>query len=349
MTFGLTIEGWFQMLQHRLVVIRKPLIQKGFTLIELLVVISIIAVLISLLLPAVQSAREAGRRLQCMNNLKQIGLAMHQYHDLNGCFPASYLTKTGGDTYQGVPNAITGDAGPGWAWLSRLLPGVEQSPLFDSINHSLPCWLPDQRTAVETTISIFLCPSSDTTLGRVSIAGSNGTELTINRFARAHYVANAGQFNVWDVPIADLTNLANGPLFRNSRTTIANVTDGLSQTVFVGEHSASLSPKVWAGVVPGAQVRVTDRFLGRSGSPFDYAAAFVNVHTGPSANEHPPVIHSPNAPVGHTDQMFAEHPGGLNLLMGDGSVRFISERINPWVWVALNTNHGSEVLSADSY
>ena len=139
------------MLQHRLVVIRKPLIQKGFTLIELLVVISIIAVLISLLLPAVQSAREAGRRLQCMNNLKQIGLAMHQYHDLNGCFPASYLTKTGGDTYQGVPNAITGDAGPGWAWLSRLLPGVEQSPLFDSINHSLPCWLPDQRTAVETT------------------------------------------------------------------------------------------------------------------------------------------------------------------------------------------------------
>ena len=102
-------------------------------------------------------------------------------------------------------------------------------------------------------------------------------------------------------------------------------------------------------MVPGAVVTVTSRWLARSNSPNDFAAAFVNVHTGPSANEHPPVVHIPNAPVGHTDQMYSEHPGGVNVLMGDGSVRFIGERINAWTWVALNTSHSAEVLSSESY
>lgn len=321
----------------------------GFTLIELLVVISVIAILIMLLLPAAQAAREAARRAQCVNNLRQVGLGMHQYHDTYGTFPAAYLTRPGGDMVHGTPDSQTGDAGPGWAWLSRLLPHLEQANLFQAMNHQLPCWTPAQVTAVETVIQVFLCPSDPTGLRHAQITDVNNNSLAAGRPAIASYVANAGQYNLWDIPAADLSSLANGPLFRNSRTKISSVTDGLSQTIFVGEHSGSLSPKVWAGVTPGAIVRVAERFRSRSASSWEYAAAYVNVHTGPSPNEHPPVIHVPNAPVGHTDQMFSDHPAGLNVLMGDGSVRFVTERINPWAWVSLNTMNVGEVQSAEGY
>lgn len=324
-------------------------VYKAFTLIELLVVIAIIGLLVSLLLPAVQSAREAARRAQCTNNLRQIGLAMHQYHDAFGCYPAAYLTRPGGDLVNGRPDPITGDSGPGWAWLSRLLPQMEQSSLFSSMNQNLPCWMPEQRTSVETLVSSFLCPSSDAGTGRVQVVDAKGQSLSTSQFTSTHYVANAGQFNVWNNPSADLATAANGPLYRNSRTTVSAVTDGLSQTVFAGEHASSLSPKLWAGVLPGAQLSVTSRWQARSASPTDFAAAFVNVHTGPSVNEHPPVVHIPNAPVGHTDQMYSEHPGGVNVLMGDGSVRFIGERINAWTWVSLNTSHSGEAVSAQGY
>ena len=337
------------MSQNRLQNACKPLYRKAFTLIELLVVISIIAVLIALLLPAVQSAREAARRAKCVNNLRQIGLGLHQYHDISGCFPASYMTKPGGDLTHGRPDPLTGDTGPGWAWLSRLLPQLEQSNVFNAMNQLQPVWFASQQSAVETTISTFLCPSSETGLNRVRIMDSVDNDLTASRFGASHYVANAGQFNLWDVPTADLSSLANGPLYRNSRISMAQVTDGLSQSIFVGEHAPELSEKVWAGVVPGSQICVSDRYRPRSSSPCDHAAAFVNVHTGPSSNEQPPVIHAPNSPAGHTDQMFSRHPGGLNVLLGDGSVRFVAERINPWVWLALNTSRGGEVVSADSY
>lgn len=337
------------MTQNQRNIRRKHILQKGFTLIELLVVVAIVGLLVSLLLPAVQSAREAARRAQCMNNMRQIGLAMHQYHDAHGCFPAAYLTKPGGDLVHGNPDPSTGDSGPGWAWLSRLLPHLEQSPLFSSMNQNLPCWMPDQRTSVETIVSSYLCPSSDAGTGRVQVVFAIGGKISTTQIGSTHYVANAGQFNVWNNPAADLSTVANGPLYRNSRTTMAHVTDGLSQTIFAGEHASSLSPKVWVGVLPGARVSVTGRWLTRSESPTDFAAAYVNVHTGPSANEHPPVIHLPNAPVGHTDQMFSEHPGGVNVLMGDGSVRFIGERVHAWTWVALNTSHTGETLSAQGY
>src|SRR2546423_1852227 len=101
---------------------------RGFTLIELLVVIAIIGVLIGLLLPAVQAAREAARRAHCINNLKQIGIALHNYHDALGVFPPAYGTlDRGGNAIQGQPDPITGDTGPGWAWGMQILPYIEQS------------------------------------------------------------------------------------------------------------------------------------------------------------------------------------------------------------------------------
>src|SRR5262245_5154362 len=129
----------------------------AFTLIELLVVIAIIAVLIGLLLPAVQAAREAARRAQCVNNLKQIGLALHNYESSHGSFPAGYQSWPG----VGFRDAQTGDWGPGWGWLTALLPQVEQGTLYNSLNLILPCWGPANTTLVKTSLQVYLCPSAN--------------------------------------------------------------------------------------------------------------------------------------------------------------------------------------------
>ena len=116
----------------------------AFTLIELLVVISVVGILMGLLLPAVQMAREAGRRAQCLNNLKQIGVAIHNYESSNGCFPPGYLSSPG----VGFRDKETGDWGPGWGWLTSLLPSIEQNNLYDTININMLCWDLTNTTAV---------------------------------------------------------------------------------------------------------------------------------------------------------------------------------------------------------
>ena len=126
----------------------------GFTLIELLVVIAIIAVLVGLLLPAVQSAREAARRAQCSNNLKQIGLAMHSYHSALDVFPPGYLSGTA----DGTPSGL--ETGPGWAWGSMILPQLEQQPLYQAVNFSLQVTAVDSQTVRSARLSLFWCPSS---------------------------------------------------------------------------------------------------------------------------------------------------------------------------------------------
>ena len=126
--------------------------RRGFTLIELLVVIAIIAVLIALLLPAVQAAREAARRSQCINNLKQMGLALHNYHDAMSVFPPGYIAASpyiDGET----------DVAPGWSWASMILPQLDQSPLFSSINFWLPVAAPANTTGAQTSLNVFICPS----------------------------------------------------------------------------------------------------------------------------------------------------------------------------------------------
>jgi prepilin-type N-terminal cleavage/methylation domain-containing protein/prepilin-type processing-associated H-X9-DG protein len=343
--------------------------RRGFTLIELLVVIAIIGVLIGLLLPAVQKVRETAARTRCLNNLKQIGLALHNYESANGRFPPAF-TKTSGlqsGTAYGIsyPDDVW-SARNGWAWGTLILPQVEQAPLYASLRLDLPCWAPENASLIKTKLPIFLCPSatggSDGFLvEKDSGDGVHGTPLAPNVFiAHSHYVTNAGVNQPWGrstpycvdytvpEPTGALFDVINGPFYRDSRTRVADVTDGLSQTVFIGEHSSVLSHKTWVGVVPGA---ATCPRLDLRPWPSDCNASscLVGAHSGPDVHDHPQVIiHAPNNPFGHTDEMWSEHtPAGCNVLFGDGSVRFVSAFINPYTWVALSTMNQGDVPQGD--
>ena len=168
----------------------------GFTLIELLVVIAIIAVLIGLLLPAVQAAREAARRVQCTNNLKQIGLAIHNYESSNGCIPPGYLSAPG----VGFKDPDTGDWGTGWGWLAVLLPGVEQASLYNSLNLFQVCWDGTNTTSVRFTPAVYLCPSANNPDLTVGIVDPNQNLGQGADFGRANYVHNVGMNDVWSAP-----------------------------------------------------------------------------------------------------------------------------------------------------
>jgi prepilin-type N-terminal cleavage/methylation domain-containing protein/prepilin-type processing-associated H-X9-DG protein len=342
---------------------------RGFTLIELLVVMAIIGVLVGILLPAVQAAREAARRAQCVNNLKQMGLALANYESALGVFPPSYVgdpravgTAYGVSYPDGNVNTV-----PGFAWGALILPYMEQSPLYASFNTDLPCWAPDNTTSARTKLAVHICPSSAGpgdgfalhryTNGDATSPNDGGPFSPEIRFAHSHYVANAGVNQPWGrspqfsfdferpepVPGAP-ADVINGPFYRNSRTRVADVTDGLSNTAFLGERTSRLADATWVGVVPFASV------WPKPGWPSDPNSGgdLVGCHSGPDVHDHPQVIiHAPNNPFGHTDEMDSDHGRGGNVLLGDGSVRFIKETIYPWAWVALSTRNQGEVLGGD--
>jgi prepilin-type N-terminal cleavage/methylation domain-containing protein/prepilin-type processing-associated H-X9-DG protein len=345
----------------------------GFTLIELLVVIAIIAILIGLLLPAVQRVREAASRLKCQNNLKQIGLALHNYEGVYGKYPPSCIITDpyANGTAYGIVYGDDQRVGPsGFGWGALILPYLEQENLFRQFNMSDACWSPANAAAAKTKVAAFLCPSAtggsegfnvqtkgaDSRHG-VDLFRSDGSKIV---FAHSHYSANAGVNQPWgrttkycyefDVPEpvpGAPACIIDGPFYPNSKTTVAGVTDGLSNTVFIGENSSILCHKTWVGVVPTA---VTPPRLDLRPWPSENNAAtnLVGCHSGPDTHDHPQVIiHAPNDPFGHTDQMWGEHGTGCNVLFGDGSVRFITTFIKPNTWVALSTRNGGEVVSGD--
>ena len=354
-------------------VIRRP--RNGFTLIELLVVIAIIAILIALLLPAVQQARESARRTACRNNLKQIGLALHNYHEAHGMFPAgyySYFTSDGTGPTSAHIDRSTWDAAPGWGWAAMLLPHLEQGNLSKALDDRLPIWAPQHAAAIQTKLPVFLCPTASGSHDAFVVRDQSGSPLSIAgrqvRLARSHYVASHGQESCWGecgaartgiiftniytsttrtiVINGDVSRVADGPFYRNSDTRIRDVTDGTSNTIFLGEHSSRLSEKTWVGVIPGAFTHPA--FTSPENGP-DAAATLTLVHAGPSGGELDitgfPIIHPVNFPTFHVGQMYSEHAGGGHICMGDGSVRFLSEHINLLLFAGLSSMNEGEVVT----
>ena len=324
---------------HERRVLRQENACKAFTLVELLVVIAIIGMLVGLLLPAVQSTRESARRMQSINNLKQIGLAMQNYESALRTFPSGYVSNSH------LPGAYgaTLDAAPGWAWGALLLPYLEQTTLHSQLDFNLPCWHATNQTLSRARVPVYLNPGAANYEGDTVITDSSGVVMA--RLGRSHYVGNSGHDEAWGYtpPVLDWKRIANGPLYRNSRVRMAEVTDGLSNTVFVGEHT-TISDKTWVGVVPGSYSCPLDP----SRFPFtecDHAATYVLCHSGPATDE-PGVVHAPSFPTCHVCQMYAPWSGGGgNVLLGDGSVRYVPTTINLNTWAAMNSCAMGEVFS----
>jgi prepilin-type N-terminal cleavage/methylation domain-containing protein/prepilin-type processing-associated H-X9-DG protein len=319
----------------------------AFTLVELLVVIAIIGTLIALLLPAIQSAREAARRLQCNNNLKQIGLALHAYHNSYNQFPSGYRSTVGS-------NGLADDKGPGWGWAAYILPFMEETSLFGEIHFDKDIRDSTNAIARMTSVRTYLCASdiANTTFAVDSLgdSGPNYSRPVVDaggnpvQVAHANYAGIFGNPEMTSDPGYLSSDPARGPthrgmFWRNSTTQIRDVTDGTSHTLFVGERCSTLAYVTWAGAVTGGQVppKIPDSY----GYGAEGASVLALGHTG-DASDVPP--HTPNSTVNHVDDFWSQHPQGANFLFVDGSVHIIGNTIDPAVWWALGTRSGGETV-----
>jgi prepilin-type N-terminal cleavage/methylation domain-containing protein/prepilin-type processing-associated H-X9-DG protein len=334
--------------------------RRGFTLIELLVVIAIIGVLIALLLPAVQAAREAARRAQCVNNLKQLGLAVQNYHDVHGGLPPTALASSAIFT-------------PDFSMKARLLPFLEQTPAYNALNNSLLYNSPENFSVRILQINTFLCPSD----GNIP----NGTTTVAGITARPGYHSypnNIGTFarnfgNNYDGPTYELNSTISGP------QSLAGVTDGTSNTAIFSEYLRGRNNPSLDGLyqiykdtldstsnpAPLQQLMTNCKNVPTVSSgnalvasdQYQKGADWLNQNCGKGGGySHimPPNIKScyfSNTNASKTYTMVSassNHPGGVNVGFLDGTVRFVKNTVNPPTWWAIATAAGGEVVSADS-
>jgi prepilin-type N-terminal cleavage/methylation domain-containing protein/prepilin-type processing-associated H-X9-DG protein len=308
--------------------------RRGFTLIELLVVIAIISVLIGLLLPAVQRVREAAARLQCKNNLKQIGLALHCYHDRMNGFPPAYFSNLTPGTQPSDPDGdcTWNEIGPGWGWGAFLLNDLEQNNLFQSIRFDLDIKDPANAIARVMTLKVYICPSEPRP-DPFMVVGANGAPLVL--VAHSSYVGMNGAPNGVTSDAFD----NNGAFLRNMRFQMKDISDGLSNTLFIGERCTAMSNTTWVGAVLGAVVpdlKYKDQSDQLANAEGDAALLLAHGST----------THLPNNPlVMDADATSSFHTQGVNFLFGDGSVQSINSGIDPFVYQALCTRNGGEAIA----
>lgn len=297
--------------------------RKGFTLVELLVVIAIIGILVALLLPAIQAAREAARRSSCSNNLKQIGLGLHMYHDTFGRLPAGWR---GYDPANGQPFWF---GLPGWAWSASLLPYMEQTAMYnDSVHFELPITDAANNGVRVADIKIFRCPT-DIGKNTFDLQGGGplvGTGPTFPlQIATGNYIGVFGTVDFHHLcnPASTTFNgcRGDGTFILNEQFRFADILDGLSNTLVVGERCSKLAPSTWVGVVTGGQHGVA-----RVAGVTNYAP------------------NSEATPAHYFHNFSSLHPAGTQFLAADGSVKLLNESIDLAIYHALTTRAGGDVV-----
>jgi prepilin-type N-terminal cleavage/methylation domain-containing protein/prepilin-type processing-associated H-X9-DG protein len=348
--------------------------RSGFTLIELLVVIAIIAVLIALLLPAVQAAREAARRIQCVNNLKQIGLGAANYESANGCFPPFSFNWTN-------PMGLTT---PDATVFVRLLPFMEQSAMYSAYNSALPSVDVANLTVACAAINTLQCPSDPVVASSVNLAST--VQGTARTYASWYGYYSALPPGTWNQQFTSYAPCSGAYPFGNSMagiyrpsltfgnivTTIPQVSDGLSNTLAFGENTLGWLPQSYRAA------------QGLTDDPWDVPLIGMTTELAPNPQRYMDLSNYFTA--GDSEGTGASmHPGGINCVFGDGSVRFIKDSISTWpmngqngsgygprlfidlnvtisggsidvtskiplgVWQKLGTRSGGEIISADDY
>ncbi len=305
--------------------------KRGFTLIELLVVIAIIAILIALLLPAVQQAREAARRSTCKNNMKQLGLALHNYHDTHRVFPPGVIDS---NSAANSPVALTDNLNA-LGWGTMILPFVDQAPLYNSIktatvNFTLN-WQAPAATQARTVVPAFICPSDP----------MGGVNTDKSSFGKSNYLASYGT----------AANNRNGVFYQNSANKMKDLTDGTSNTILLMERttknhaststSCGGSPCSYSGGLwIGARLYT---------SPATWHSSLQHMDcTGVIGGSSTYLINASSATWGSAWNVGSTHVGGIHVTMGDGRVVFLSENINSGfaasTLAALVTRSGDEVV-----
>jgi prepilin-type N-terminal cleavage/methylation domain-containing protein len=307
-----------------LILWEESVMRRGFTLIELLVVIAIIAILIALLLPAVQQAREAARRTQCRNNLHQLALAMHNYHDAHSVFPPGSIGQPNPD--QGADGAGNFTAMGPWV---QIMPLLDEAAIYNAINMSRSWYQGVNRTARESVLKQLYCPSSAGP-ERVN-AYCYPVRTTLSNLGLAHYVTVAG----WNITGSHTCRATNGMFFNYSRIRMRDIRDGTSNTLMIAEfgHGHRTDGSRGYSWMNGLHMEGTG----------NVRCANWRVNDPRPVTEGTVVYNMSNLPIS------SWHEGGAFCGFADGQVRFISENIDMSTFRALSTRANNELVDDEDY